>query len=61
MQTTMDDIRQKLQPDEEILACIRCSTKIFTYGLQVVPGLLTATDRKLIFVSNSIAGQRPHD
>ncbi|AOM82224.1 PH domain-containing protein [Salisediminibacterium beveridgei] len=57
MQASMNDIRQHLDPDDEVIACIRCSIKIFIYNFNPRPGLLAATKQQLIFIGDRLPGE----
>lgn len=49
-------IEQYVEKNENVLANIKCSLQVFIYREVLRPGLLVATDKKLIFVADSIEG-----
>lgn len=57
MQANLTKVKdQLLEKNETILATIKCSLKVFIYREVLRPGLLVATDNRLIFVADSIEG-----
>ncbi|WP_430507754.1 PH domain-containing protein [Rossellomorea marisflavi] len=45
-----------LSTGEQIRATLKCSVKVFIYGLVFRPGTLVLTTKKLIFVADSLPG-----
>jgi hypothetical protein len=45
-----------LDQNENIISYIRCSMDVFIYVQTIRPGVLVLTDKKLIFIADSIPG-----
>ncbi|UFU00124.1 PH domain-containing protein [Radiobacillus kanasensis] len=57
MQAQLTTIKEQLlENNETILANLKCSLKVFIYREVLRPGLLVATDSRLIFIADSIKG-----
>jgi Bacterial PH domain len=49
-------LHQQLKKNETIQGYIRCSLEVFIYKKIVRPGMLAATEKRLIFCADSIPG-----
>lgn len=56
MKANLETVKEQLSGNEKIIDSIRCSLEVFIFRQTVRPGILVATDTKLIFCADSIAG-----